>query len=1055
MSKAVPRPKAEPLIGQLRAIDTDAPIQSFTRLLHEYGPIIELDLPTVPRPGRVFLLGSYRLIDEVCDDRRFDKRVHRVLKNVRAFAGDGLFTAHTEEPNWQAAHNILMPAFGPLAVREMFPQMQDICEQMLTRWERFGPDEEFDITDHMTRLTLDTIALCAFDYRFNSFYQNEMHPFIGAMVDALDHAGEIRPQLPLRKQQRQRQFGRDIRTMNAISDELIRQRKADPRAGEKHDLLARMLQGRDPATGQGLSDENIRYQMATFLIAGHETTSGLLSFAAHFLMQHPRVFARARAEVDTVVGPRPIKVSDLPKLSYIDQILRETLRLWPTAPAFARRPYETTLLGGEYEVTPQDTLMAILPALHRDLAVWGPDVENFRPERFAPGTIEHIPPNAWKPFGTGQRSCIGRPFAMQEAQLVLASVVQRFDLIAADPQYQLKVKETLTIKPEGLRIRVKRRGDLALRGPVSPVLPTHSSAPAPLAPAELSAEATPLLVLYGSESGSCEAFARRIAADAVTQQYRATVRPLDDQSGSLPAEGAVVIVTASYEGTPPANARKFVAWAGTLGPGDLSGVKFTVFGCGNRDWHRTYQAVPKQVDALLEAAGATRINPRGEADAGGDFFGDFEGWYDTLWPSLGAALGHAVEATQEARLQVKVQAGQRARRLRQDDVQYGWITENRELVNMTHAPARSKRHLEIQLPEGMTYRAGDYLAVLPVNPGASVDRVLRRFGLAKDDEVTIEGGQALTTLPTGQPINVSELLGHYVELGQPATRRQVEALVRATRCPPEKVLLEQLLATYDTEVLGRRKSVLDLLERVQGCELPFADYLTMLPPLKARQYSISSSPLWKAGACTLTVAVVDGPALSGQGRYLGVASSYLRNAEPGTRLAVAVRPSQAAFHLPEDPSTPIIMVCAGTGLAPFHGFLQERAVQHAAGQPVGEALLFFGCDHPDVDFLYNAELRGWETQGVVKVRPAFSDQPFEDVSFVQHRLWRDRADVIRLFEQGARIYVCGDGRHMAPAVRETFVRIYQEATGVSDREANAWADDFERTSARYAADVFA
>jgi cytochrome P450/NADPH-cytochrome P450 reductase len=229
----------------------------------------------------------------------------------------------------------------------------------------------------------------------------------------------------------------------------------------------------------------------------------------------------------------------------------------------------------------------------------------------------------------------------------------------------------------------------------------------------------------------------------------------------------------------------------------------------------------------------------------------------------------------------------------------------------------------------------------------------------------------------------------------------------------------------------------------------------MLPPMHSRQYSISSSPLWKEDHCTLTFALVEAPAWSGQGTYLGVASNYLASALPGTKVSVAVRPSQEAFHLPSSLETPIIMVCAGTGIAPFRGFLQERAIQAANGQKHGEALLFFGCGHPDVDYLYRDELEQWERDGIVKLRTAFSKAPDGEIRYVQHRLWHDRAEIVDLFKHGACIFVCGDGQHMAPAVRDTFVRIYQEAKQCSLEEANAWADELERTSTRYVADVFA
>jgi len=1055
----IPKPKGDPFIGNLRAIDGDAPIQSFMRMAKMLGPIFQLEVLGSP----IVFVGSQALVDEISDESRFDKRVAGALRNIRDFAGDGLFTARTEEPNWAKAHRLLMPAFGPIGIRGMFDRMLDIAEQMLLRWERFGADSVIEVTEDMTRMTLDTIALCAFDYRFNSFYQREMHPFIGAMVDALAEAGARtrRPELASKMLLRtKRAYEDDLALMREIADALIAERKRDPDAAQKKDLLGLMLQGRDPVTGEGLSDENIRFQLVTFLIAGHETTSGLLSFATYFLVKNPRVLQKARAEVEAVFGDELPRVEQIGKLRYIEQVLMETLRLWPTAPAFQLKARDDTVIGGRYAITRRDTITVLIPVLHRDTSVWGDDVEEFRPERFESESFAKMPPNSWKPFGNGQRACIGRPFAMQEAVLLVAMILQRFDLIEDDPSYQLQVAETLTLKPHGFRIRVKRRGSASFR-PRAAVLPQvaakPAAAPAPaIAPGE---QATPLLVLFGSNTGSAEAFAERIASDARTQGYAAEVGPLDDHAGSLPADGAVAIVTASYEGHPPDNAKQFAAWLDALAPGALKGVRYAVFGCGNRQWARTYQAVPKRFDAALEAAGATRVRDRGETDAGGDFFGDFDRWYEGLWSDLGRALGKRVQAAPSGgHLEVEVLKAGRTALLRLADLQHGEVVANRELVDMTSPLGRSKRHIEIALPDGMSYRAGDYLAVLPHNPIGVVMRALKRFDLAADTQIVVRKPEgSITSLPVDHPVNVSELLFHYVELAQPATRAQVTALAAATRAAPEQAELTALAeeAAYARDVLGKRVSVLDLLERYPSCTPGLAAFLEMLPPARARQYSISSSPLWNAQRCTLTVAVVDAPALSGRGRYQGMASSYLANCTPGTRVAIAVRSSNDHFHPPASPETPMVMVCAGTGLSPFRGFLQERATQAQNGRSVGPSLLFFGCDHPDVDFLYRDELAAWEAAGVVSVRPAFYRQPQGDVTFVQHRVWQDRADVADLFRRGASVYVCGDGRHMAPAVRQTFVRIYQEAANTSAEEAEAWVDRIERETGRYVSDVFA
>jgi cytochrome P450 / NADPH-cytochrome P450 reductase len=1054
----IPQPHPAPLVGNLPSLDPSGPVQGLMKLAQEHGPVFLLELPGRPR---TIVVSSQRLVHELCDETRFEKQLHQPLRQVREFAGDGLFTAETGEHNWELAHRILMPAFGPAALRAMFDGMVDVAEQLLLKWERLGPDHVIDVADNATRLTLDTIALCSFGYRFNSFYGEQLHPFVGAMVRALSESGLRSRRLPLQNRLMllaNRQFAEDRSLMYSIADRLIADRRRHPSPPGHRDILDTMLAATDPKTGERLPAENVRYQLVTFLIAGHETTSGLLTFTFYELLRNPGVLARARALVDEVLGGRRAGFADLAELGYLDRILRETLRLWPTAPAFALTPLaEETTLGGRYQVRRGDTLLVLAPMLHRDPAVWD-EPERFDPDRFEFERAEALPPQAWKPFGNGVRSCIGRGFALQEAQLFLAMLLQRFDLAAADPHYTLAIHETLTMKPEGFTMRVRRRPGVVLDAAGSGAQQAAAEQP------ELAAatgNGVPVRVLFGSNSGTCEAFAQRIANDTRRRGYSATLDTLDSAAGHLPTEGFVVIVTSSYEGQPPDNARRFTSWLDSLGPGSLRGVRYAVFGCGNKDWARTYQAVPKLVDARLAAAGAERILDRGEANARGDFFGDFDSWYDRFWPAVGTALGQATdEPAPSAAIEVAFVGAVRDPLLRANGLALGTVVANRELTSGGAPAGRSKRHVEVALPEGMTYQAGDYLAVLPLNPAAVVDRALSRFDLSYDAQVVLRfSGVGDTYLPTGQPISTGELLSSYVELSAPAGRRQIEQLADTTACPPERDALRALVAdeqTYTSQVLDRRVSVLDLLIRHPSVPLPLGAFLQMLPPLSPRQYSISSSPRWSSDHVTLTVAVLSAPARSGSGTYEGAASTYLAGARPGSRVAVSVRPSNIAFHPPQSLGTPVVMVAAGSGIAPFRGFVQDRALRAAAeGTAPAPALLFFGCDRPDSDLLYRDEIAGWERAGAVSLRPAFSDRPQDGVRFVQDRLWADRADVVDLVRRGAVFYVCGDGRRMAPAVYQTCQRIYQEATGATAEDAEAWIADMQRNRGRYVADVFA
>ena len=300
-SVPIPQPPTRPVVGNLPDIDSSKGILGMVEVAEQYGPIVRIQFFN----RSIVAVSSQQLVNEVCDESRFGKVLGVALREVRQFAGDGLFTAETQEPNWQKAHRILMPAFGPAALKRMFAGMDDIVEQLLLKWERLGPTARIDVPDNTTRLTLDTIALCSFNYRFNSLYREEMHPFVGAMVRALVESGDRARRLPVQNKimlRRRHQLEEDHALMFEVAEQIISDRRRNPSPPGSEDILDTMLSAADPVTGERLSDENIRYQMVTFLIAGHETTSGLLSFTLYELLRHPGVLAKARAQVDEVLG---------------------------------------------------------------------------------------------------------------------------------------------------------------------------------------------------------------------------------------------------------------------------------------------------------------------------------------------------------------------------------------------------------------------------------------------------------------------------------------------------------------------------------------------------------------------------------------------------------------------------------------------------------------------------------------------------------------------------------------------------------------------------------
>ncbi|MGG0915015.1 bifunctional cytochrome P450/NADPH--P450 reductase [Bacillus velezensis] len=1052
----IPQPKTFGPLGNLPLLDKDKPTMSLIKLANEQGPIFQLHTPA----GAIIVVSGHELVKEVCDEERFDKSIEGALEKVRAFSGDGLFTSWTHEPNWRKAHNILMPTFSQRAMKDYHSMMTDIAVQLIQKWARLNPDEPVDVPADMTRLTLDTIGLCGFNYRFNSYYRETPHPFINSMVRALDEAMHQMQRLDVQDKlmiRTKRQFHHDIQAMFSLVDSIIAERRSGGR--DEKDLLARMLNVEDPETGEKLDDENIRFQIITFLIAGHETTSGLLSFAIYFLLKHPRVLEKAYEEADRVLTDPVPSYKQVLDLTYIRMILQESLRLWPTAPAFSLYAKEDTVIGGKYPITPKDRISVLIPRLHRDKDAWGDNAEEFYPERFE--HPDQVPHHAYKPFGNGQRACIGMQFALHEATLVLGMILQHFTFID-HTDYELDIKQTLTIKPGDFHIRVRPRNKEA----VAAALPAAEKTVGDVKKEKretkgasiIGLDNRPLLILYGSDTGTAEGVARELADTAGMHGVRTETAPLNDRIGKLPKEGALLIITSSYNGKPPSNAAQFVQWLEEVKPGELEGVRYAVFGCGDHNWAATYQAVPRLIDEKLAEKGAERFSSRGEGDVSGDFEGKLDEWKKSMWTDAMKAFGLKLNENAEkerSSLGLQFVSGLGGSPLAQTyEAVYASVAENREL----QAPesGRSTRHIEITLPKEAAYHEGDHLGVLPVNSKEQVSRVLRRFNLNGNDQVLLTAsGQSAAHLPLDRPVRLHDLLSSCVELQEAASRAQIREMAAYTVCPPHKRELEDFLeeGVYQEQILTSRVSMLDLLEKYEACELPFERFLELLRPLKPRYYSISSSPRKNPGQASITVGVVRGPARSGLGEYRGVASNYLADRGPEDGIVMFVRTPETRFRLPEDPEKPIIMVGPGTGVAPFRGFLQARAALKKEGKELGEAHLYFGCRN-DHDFIYRDELEAYEKDGIMTLHTAFSRKEGVPKTYVQHLMAKDAGALISILGRGGHLYVCGDGSKMAPDVEATLQKAYQSVHETDERQAQEWLLDLQ-TKGIYAKDVWA
>jgi cytochrome P450/NADPH-cytochrome P450 reductase len=305
-------------------------------------------------------------------------------------------------------------------------------------------------------------------------------------------------------------------------------------------------------------------------------------------------------------------------------------------------------------------------------------------------------------------------------------------------------------------------------------------------------------------------------------------------------------------------------------------------------------------------------------------------------------------------------------------------------------------------------------------------------------------------LPLGQTVTVRQLLTDFVELTDALPRRALAVIASQTRCPHTKAELARLDGeAFEAEVAAKRLSVLDLLEQHPAAELSLDGLVELSAAIAPRFYSIASSPLVDPNIADLIVGTMAAPAWSGLGEHRGFASGYMQGVGSGDHVFGYVRRPNPTFAPPADPAVPMILIGPGTGFAPLRGFIQERAAPTGAAQ----SLLFFGCRHPDHDWFCRDEVERWAKQGVIKPYLAFSAVPSHPWKFVQDALWAEQEAVWTAIQAGAHIFVCGDGRFMAPAVRDALIRIQMQQVGDEHAQGSAWLEGM-MADGRFHQDVF-
>jgi cytochrome P450 len=443
-AREAPRlPGGLPLVGNLLELRRD-PIDLFTEVAR-HGDVVSLRFAH----ARYFLLNSPETAHHVLveNNRNYVKSPN--YKGLKLVLGDGLVTSEGEL--WRRQRKLSQPAFHRERVASFVAAMVDETDRMLARWDD-RVDAIIDVHAEMMKLTLRIVARTL----FSTVVGAEADEIGNAVGVAIRHANDyaealIKPPqwLPIPKNLR---FRRSMKTLDGLVFRIIDARRRGE-GGEANDVIALLMAATED--GRGMSDQQLRDEVMTLAMAGHETTANALAWTFYLLSRHPSVERKLSSEVRAVLGERGPAAEDAPRLRYSSLVVSESMRLFPPVWAVEREALADDVIGGCR--VPAKSLVAISPyLLHRHRKYWE-NPEGFDPERFTSERSEGRPRFAYLPFGGGPRQCIGMGFAQIEAQMLLARIAQRFRLELV-PGHRVELEPVVTLRPRGgLPMRLRRQ----------------------------------------------------------------------------------------------------------------------------------------------------------------------------------------------------------------------------------------------------------------------------------------------------------------------------------------------------------------------------------------------------------------------------------------------------------------------------------------------------------------------------------------------------------------------------------------------------------------------
>ena len=562
-----------------------------------------------------------------------------------------------------------------------------------------------------------------------------------------------------------------------------------------------------------------------------------------------------------------------------------------------------------------------------------------------------------------------------------------------------------------------------------------------------------ILILYASETGTAEGFARKAARQL--QQYRPKVMTLDEYDrNKLQEEKLLLVVTSTFgNGEMPGNGQQFLQWLQQQPVGSLEGLNYSVLGIGSTVYEH-FCAAGIALNKALAKAGANCIVPLHKGDEIKGQADTFKQWLGLVARVLGDDVTSASATINAPKLQVKFLAPSELNpfaftedRVRRNEVP---LVANKELLQEVVPGSRSTRYITFDLSETeLSYETGDHVAVYPCNPSELVNRLCDRVQVNPDTYVTASyvtpsGEVTEDNPPVNLPATVKQIFTEELDLSlREPFNELLTYLHSVAQSPQDKHRLSTWLeiiaqGNENPDSVALKKtltdnfmSVVDLFDSFPSAEIELSHLLELLPKQKPRLYSISSSPLLHPQTIQITVGVLQIKTDAGKTRQ-GLCSNYLANLKPGSKARIAVNTSN--FRPPSDPSAPLLMVGPGTGVSPLIAFLQHRQALLEQGQSLGNACLYFGCRNHN-DFLYQDQLQLWRSQGVLSHLEVAFSRLGEQKTYVQHLMQQNPQQVWQfLSHPNCHYYVCGDAK-MADHVFETILAIAKSEGQLSHPEA--------------------